>query len=112
MAFGKVFGVLVALSLAATGVSMARNISAGTAAEKGKAASHGKNEMGHSKSSAKPDKVAAKNAQGPANTRHAKPQAPIVMGRSAIVHHKTKVHHLKVSPIESGDMTASTGTAN
>ncbi|MGH6853096.1 MAG: hypothetical protein ACREDJ_07885, partial [Methylocella sp.] len=40
-------------------------------------------------------------ASAPASTRHARPQAPIVMGRSVSVHHKTKLHHIKMKPLES-----------
>ncbi|MGH6846039.1 MAG: hypothetical protein ACREC0_00970 [Methylocella sp.] len=36
-----------------------------------------------------------------ASTRHAKPQAPIVMGRSASMNHKTKLHHIKMKPLEA-----------
>lgn len=34
-------------------------------------------------------------------TAHVLPQAPIVMGRSVSVHHKTKLHHLKIKPLEA-----------
>ena len=40
-------------------------------------------------------------AAEPASARHARPQAPIVMGRSVSVHHKTKLHHIKMKPLES-----------
>ncbi len=41
-------------------------------------------------------------ASVPASVRHARPQAsPIVMGRSASVHRKTKLHHIKMKPLES-----------
>ncbi|MGH6795341.1 MAG: hypothetical protein ACREDD_11045 [Methylocella sp.] len=40
-------------------------------------------------------------ASAPASARHARPQAPIVMGRSESVHHKTKLHHIKMKPLES-----------
>ena len=90
MTFGKVFGVLVVLSLAATGAAMARDISNGTAGIKGNTASL-----------VKGDKVtAAKSGQVPVSVRHAKPQAPIVMGRSVSAHHKTKLHHVKMKPLD------------
>jgi hypothetical protein len=37
----------------------------------------------------------------PASARHARPQAPIVMGRSVNVPHKSKLHHIKMKPLES-----------
>jgi hypothetical protein len=37
----------------------------------------------------------------PAISRHAKPQAPIVMGRSVSDHHKSKMHHIKMKPLDS-----------
>ncbi len=39
--------------------------------------------------------------RGPASARYARPQVPIVMGRSVSVHHKTKLHHIKMQPLES-----------
>lgn len=39
----------------------------------------------------------------PAAVKHLKPQAPIVMGRSVAVHRKTKLHHVKVKPLDSID---------
>jgi hypothetical protein len=44
---------------------------------------------------------AAKTA--PAVSRHVKPEAPIVMGRSISAHHKTKLHHVKVNPTEADE---------
>jgi hypothetical protein len=38
---------------------------------------------------------------GLASARHARPQAPIVIGRSVSVRHKTKLHHIKMKPLES-----------
>jgi hypothetical protein len=37
----------------------------------------------------------------PASARNARPQAPIVMGRSVSERHKTKLHHIKMKPLES-----------
>jgi hypothetical protein len=37
----------------------------------------------------------------PAPVQHAKPQAPIVMGRSITVRRKSKMHHVKAKPSES-----------
>jgi len=39
-------------------------------------------------------------ASRPASTRNVRPQAPIVMGRSVSEHHKTKLHHIKMKPLE------------
>ncbi len=39
----------------------------------------------------------------PAVSRHVKPEAPIVMGRSISAHHKTKLHHVKVNPAEADE---------
>ncbi len=89
MTFGKVFGVLVVLGLAATGAAMARDISNGTPGV-----------MGDSASLVKGDKATAKREQVPVSVRHAKPQAPIVMGRSVSAHHKTKLHHVKMKPLD------------
>jgi hypothetical protein len=60
MTFGKVFGVLVVLSLAATGAAMARDISNGTAGVKGNTASL-----------VKGDKVIAKSGQVPVSPHYA-----------------------------------------
>ena len=87
MTFGKGFGVLAVLTLAATGAAMARDISNGTAGIKGNTASL-----------VRGDKVTAKSGQVAASVRHAKPQAPIV-----IAHHKTKLHHVKMKPLDSID---------
>jgi hypothetical protein len=56
---------------------------------------------------AKGDKVTAKSGQVPISVRHAKPQAPIVMGRSVSAHHKTKLHHVKMKPLDSIDTAVS-----
>jgi hypothetical protein len=96
MTFGKGFGVLAVLSLAATGAAMARDISNGTAGVKRNTASL-----------VKGDKVTAKSGQVPVSVRQAKPQAPIVMGRSESAHHKTKLHHVKMKPLDSIDTAVS-----
>jgi hypothetical protein len=113
MAFGKIFGVLIVLSLAATGTTMARDISSGTAGEKGKTANLVKGDKGDEGDKGdkgdkgnkgnKGNKVGAKSEQVPVSVRHAKPQAPIVMGRSVSVHYKTKLHHVKMKPLDSVD---------
>ena len=98
MAFGKVFSVLVVLSVAATGAALARDISSGKEGGKGNTVK--------TSSVDKADKD-AKGGQGPASVRHAKPQAPIVMGRSVSDRHKTKLHHVKMKPLDSTDSTSS-----
>jgi hypothetical protein len=47
------------------------------------------------KKETKEDKAPAASA-----AHQVKREAPIVMGRSVSVHHKTKLHHIKVKPIE------------
>jgi hypothetical protein len=99
MALGKVFGVFVSLSLAATGASIARNVSHGIPDEKANLASL-----------VTGSEMTAKSGQRPASAaRHATPQAPIVMGRSASIHHKTKLHHVRAVPLDSGDTSPTTG---
>jgi hypothetical protein len=88
MTFGKVFGVLVVLSLAATGAAVARDISNGTVDVKGNTASL-----------VKGDKGTAKSGQVPVSVR----TRPIVMGRSVSAHHNTKLHHVKMKPLDSID---------
>jgi hypothetical protein len=39
----------------------------------------------------------------PSAASQIKPQAPIVMGRSVTVHRKTKLHHVKIKPLETGE---------
>jgi hypothetical protein len=91
MTFGKGFGVLAVLSLAATGAAMARDISNGTVDVKGNTASL-----------VKGDKGTAKSGQVPSvRTR------PIVMGRSVSAHHKTKLHHVRMKPLDSIDTPVS-----
>ena len=92
MTFGRFIRVLVFLSLTAAGAALARDISSGTAGEKGNKATL-----------VKGDKVSAKSGQGPASVRHVTPQAPIVMGRSVSEHYKTKLHHVKMKPLDSID---------
>jgi hypothetical protein len=42
---------------------------------------------------------------------HVGPQAPIVMGRSVSLHHKTKLHHVKVKPPDSNEnLTSADGS--
>jgi hypothetical protein len=79
MTFGRIFAILFFSSLAATGTTLAGGIPKG-------AGSKGDHPLPPSR---------------PSSARHAKPQASIVMGRSASEHRKTKLHHIKMKPLES-----------
>ena len=79
MTVGRIFVILFFSSLAATGAALA----GGTPKGAGIKGDH------------------PLPASGPASARHARPQAPIVMGRSVNVPHKTKLHHIKMKPLES-----------
>ena len=112
MPFGKVFKVLVVLCLTATGAAMARDKSKVPVSEKGKTVNLVKGDKaglvkGDKAGLVKGDKAGAKNGQVQVSVRHATPQAPIVMGRSISVHHKTKLHHVKINSLESIDPTVS-----
>jgi hypothetical protein len=79
MTLGRIFIILFFSSLVATGSTLAAGI---------------------------PKKIGIKGdpplpASVPAISRHARPQAPIVMGRSESVNHKTKLHHIKMKALES-----------
>jgi hypothetical protein len=85
MTLGRIFIILIFSSLAATGSTLAGGI---------------------------PKKVGIKGdsplpASVPAISRHARPQAPIVMGRTVSVNHKTKLHHIKMKPLDSIETPAS-----
>jgi hypothetical protein len=106
MTFCNVFKILVVLSLTATGTAMARDHSGVTAGAKGKTAHIVKADkvVKADKAGAKNGQVPVKNGLVPVSVRHAVvPQAPIVMGRSVSVHHKTKIHHVKMQSLESLD---------
>ena len=79
MTLGRIFAILFFSSLAATGATLA----GGIPKEPGIKGDH------------------PLPPSRPASARHARPQAPIVMGRSVSERHKTKVHHLKMKPLES-----------
>lgn len=79
MTLGRIFIILIFSSLFATGAALAGGIPKGAGI--------------------KGDRPLA--ASMPASVRHASPQAPIVMGRSVSVHRKTKLHHIKMKPLES-----------
>jgi hypothetical protein len=79
MTLGRIFGILFFSSLAATGTTLAGGIPKGAGIK-------GDHPLPPSR---------------PASAWHATPQVPIVMGRSVSVHHKTKLHHIKMQPLES-----------
>lgn len=79
MTFLRMFGILIFSSLLATGAALAGGIPKGAGIK-------GDHHLPTS---------------GPASAPHARPQAPIVMGRSVSEHHKTKLHHIKMKPLES-----------
>lgn len=90
MTFGRMLGVLVLSSLLVTSAALAGSKANGAH----KDSAHKKAEHTLSKA-------------GPAPVPHARPQLkppePIVMGRSVTVHRKTKLHHLKIKPLESAE---------
>ena len=107
MTVGRIFGILIFSSLAATGATLARGITKG-AGIKGDhplptsvpaSARHATLAGGiHKGAGIKGDHPPT---SGPAGAQHALPQLPIVMGRSVSEHHKTKLHHIKMKPLES-----------
>jgi hypothetical protein len=55
----------------------------------------------------KGDKMPPKGAAASVMVHHVGPQAPIVMGRSVSLHHKSKLHHVKMKPPDSNENLAS-----
>ena len=100
MTLGKIFGILIFSSLAATGATPAGDIS--------KNVTNPKN-LANSKQVAnvKGDKAPPNGAAASVVLHHVGPQAPIVMGRSVSLHHKTKLHHVNVKPFESNENSTS-----
>jgi len=100
MTLGKVFGILIFSSLVATGATLAGDISKNLAKSKN---------LANSKQVAnvKGDKVPPKGAAASVVVYHVGPEAPIVMGRSVSLHHKTKLHHVKVKPLDSNENSTS-----
>jgi hypothetical protein len=90
MTLGRIFGILFFSSLAATGTSLAGSIPKGAGIKPG-------HPLPTSGAGIKPGHPLPMS--GPA--RQARPQAPIVIGRSVSAHHKTKLHHIKMQPLES-----------
>ena len=99
MTLGKIFGILMFSSLVAIGATLAGDISKNL---------NSKN-LANSKQVAnvKGDKLPPKMAAASVVAHHVGPQAPIVMGRSVSLHHKTKLHHVKVKPLDSNENSTS-----
>jgi hypothetical protein len=109
MTLGRILGILFLSSLAATGTALARGIPKG-AGIKGDhplptsgpaSARHATLAGGIPKGAGIIKGDHPLPTSGPATALHATPQAPIVMGRSVSEHHKTKLHHIKMKPLES-----------
>jgi hypothetical protein len=100
MTLGKIFGILIFSSLAATGATLAGGIS--------KHPTNSRN-LANAKQVAnvKGDKVLPKGTAASVVVHHVGPEAPIVMGRSVSFHHKTKLHHVKVKPPDSDENSTS-----
>jgi hypothetical protein len=101
MTLGKIeFGILIFPSLAATGATLARDISKHLTNPKHLANSR-------QVANVKGDKVPPNGAAASVVLHHVGPQAPIVMGRSVSLHYKTKLHHVNVKPFESNENSTS-----
>jgi hypothetical protein len=94
MTLGKISGILIFSSLAATGATLAEGISKNLANPKQVA-------------NVKGDTVPPKGAAASVVVHQVWPQTPIVMGRSVSLHHKTKLHHVKVKPLDSNENSIS-----
>jgi hypothetical protein len=95
MTLGKISGILIFSSLAATGATLAGGISKNLANTKQVANVEG-------------DKVPPKGAAASSVVvHHVWLEAPIVMGRSVSLRHKTKLHHVKVKPLDSNENSIS-----
>jgi hypothetical protein len=104
MTLGKIFGILILSSLAATGSTSAGDISKNLAKSKNLTNSQ-------QMAKVKGDKVPPKGAAASEVVHHVGPEAPIVMGRSVGLHHKTKLHHVKVKPLDSDEnLTSADGS--
>jgi hypothetical protein len=91
MTVGRIFGILFFSSLAATGTTLAGSIPKGAGIKPG-------HPLSTNGAGIKPGHPLP--TSGPASARQARPQAPIVIGRSVSAHHKTKLHHIKMQPLE------------
>jgi hypothetical protein len=94
MTVGKIFRILIFSSLVATGAAPAGDISKNRANSKQVANVNG-------------DNVPPKGAAASRVAHHVGTQASIVVGRSVSVHHKTKLHHVRVKPLNSSENSTS-----
>jgi hypothetical protein len=100
MTLGKIFGILIFSSLAATGATLAGGIS--------KSLANSKNlDNAKQVANVKGDKVPPKQAAASVAVHQVWPQGPIVMGRSVSFHHKTKLHHVKFKPLDPNENSVS-----
>ena len=91
-------------SLVAIGATLAGDISKNLANSKNRANSK-------QVANVEGDKVPPKGAAASVVVHHVGPQAPIVMGRSVSLHHKSKLHHVKVKPSDSNEnLTSADGS--
>jgi hypothetical protein len=101
MTLGKIkFGLLIFSSLATTGATLAGDISKQLANSKNQANSK-------QVANVKGDKVRPNGGGGLGGAPPRRPQAPIVMGRSGSLHHKTKLHHVKAKPLGLNEISTS-----
>ena len=94
MTLGRIFGIFIFSSLAATGATLAGGVSKNLANSKQVA-------------NVKGDKVPPKEAAASVAVHQVWPQAPIVMGRSVSFHHQTKLHHVKFKSLDSNENSIS-----
>ncbi|HEV7909544.1 MAG TPA: hypothetical protein VGP28_00255 [Methylocella sp.] len=104
MTVGRIFGILIFSSLAATGATLAKG--AGIKGDHLLPTSRPASARHATLAGGIPKATGIKGdhplpTSVPASARHAEPQAPIVMGRSVSAHHKTKLHHIKMELLES-----------
>ena len=95
MTLGKIFRILIFSSLAATGATLAGAFPETWPTLK---------TWPTPNANVKEDKVPPKGA---VVVHHVWPDAPIVVGRSVSLHHKTKLHHVKVKPLDSKENSTS-----
>jgi len=94
----KTVGIVICSSLLLMSAALASSApSAGVRKTDHAKANHGKSEHIAQKSG-----PAAQKTPAPPS-RNIKPQAPIVMGRSISIHHKSKLHHVTSAPADSSE---------
>ena len=94
----KTVGIVMCSSLLLMSAALASSASRTGARNADHAkANHGKSDHIGQKTS-----PAAQKTPAPAS-RNIKPQAPIVMGRSISIHHKSKLHHVTAVPADASE---------